>query len=734
MNMDPSKFDTSRLIAGVESTGRYSVDDILQEFSDPDQTIGGAEHTPDPVEQETPAQAPQTEAEQEAPVQEEPVESQSPSELADAIAQAVASSVGQPQEEENFVPVAPATEEARMPIPEEEQEEMPAAEPVPEQPAPQPERSIPNVKTVANPVLRKAAREKKSPRITLPKGNEPPVSSGFTAALGDAVGALREVQRGDLPPVRTSLKAAEKSSAILVRISGMLSPVRYIILLLMIFALAGRRFSWMTLGFLGGSVGVSISIVCTLVAMAMAWQCLLKAVRDVLHLRLTYEPLLLFVTLMSLADTAVHKDPKTLLPLLVMAWCLAGTAELMKSRSNLRALRGVISGHSRKAVRVTENRWEHTDCIGKASASTAGFVRRMEEMDTFHVGWSAYSLLLVALSLIISAYLSAKTKGNYFSILVTLLTVAMPVSLCACCARPYELLTRIMNGAGAPAGWAGLRGISGKKAMLVYDEDLFPQGTIGHKGVRVYGNQTPRLLTSYAASLVLRANNGLGDVFTGLLREMDGRIYDVSYFQVMDAGLAGRINGVVVAVGTYHFMQLLGAMPPADAPKNGIYIAINGELAGVFAIRYKVRSGAAGGFLRLSRDRRLTTLMATRNFCVNPSFVRRWFKVPVAAVTCPKLETRLELSQPGILARGITCGFVTRDGIAPYSRLVAGGRRVYRMGLILTVLSIVLSLLMLIRTAMLISAGVGVWNGARLLLMQILLLLGLELWARFAVR
>lgn len=712
MPKDPSKYDTMRLIAGIETTGCYSVDDILEEFSEPNQVQ---------EEQELSA-GDQADIEQEVHVEaERSAEVQTPMELADSIAQAVATAIGQPTEE-----VLPVDEEEPVERQEPTQTIEPEAPPVP------PARSIPDVKTVKDPELQKAPKEnRKHSQGVRQKSN---ASSGVLTAVGEAVSALRTMQRSDLPSNKTSLKAAEKSNAMLVRISGMMAPVRYIILLLMALSLAGRRFSWMTLGFLGGTSGVTIAMVCAVLALVTAWQSILKIIRDVLHLRFTFEPILLLTTLMSLIDTAVRKNTDTLLPLLVMSWCLTGTASLMTSRANFRALRTVIVGRSRKAVRMAENQWEHTDCIGKAPASTAGFVRRQEEMDTFHSGWSAYSLLLLAAGLIVSAYLTAKTQGNYFSILVTLMTVAMPVSLVICCARPYELLVRIMNGAGAPAGWAGIKTLSGKKAILIYDDDLFPKETIGHKGVRVYGNQTPRLLTSYAASLVLRADNGLGNVFTQLLREMDGRIYDVGYFQVMDAGLAGRINGVTVALGTYNFMQLLGAMPPSDAPKNGVYIAINGELAGVFAIRYRVRSGAPGVFARLTRDRSLTMLVATRNFCVNPSFLRKWFKVPVAAVVCPKLETRFGLSQPGILARGVSCGFVTKDGVAAYGRLVAGSRRVYRMGLMLTLLSVILSVALLVLSAAAIAAGGTVWSGAKLLMMQLILFLILEFWARFTVR
>lgn len=816
MAKDESKFDTMRLIAGAESSNQYSLEDIMQEFSEEtdaqkavESTEGAITHQQieSPAETEIAVPVEPALSQHETITEKEPAKEiaaeetfsvQSESEIADVIAQAVAASLG--TEEENAglpTEVASGKIENRMgqgeagvghqhPAPKLAEDTAVQQNLSPDRIARTPvrnaqaehvedtretlsavqdhvEEGIRNItaavsstaeaeKTEEKSLSGQEKVEKKLPNVKMaetsgkqrtsiknpgtqqgkiPKSH---VHTSFAEILGSTIGELRTRQRAILPPNKASLKAAEKRNALQVRISGVLAPLRYIIVVLMFLMLAGRKFSWMLLGFLGGSTGVSIALILTLMAMLMAWQSVVRGVRDAIYLRFSYETLLLLTTVLSLIDTAVQKSETTLLPLLAMAWCLSGTAALMTTRTNLRSLHTVITGRNRKAVRISENKWEHTACIGKAPASTAGFVRRQEEADTWHSGWSAYSILLVFAALIVSAYLTAKTKENYLTTLVTLLTVATPVSLVLCCARPYELLTRAMNGRGAISGWYGVKAMSGKKAVLIYDDDLFPNGTIGHKGVKVYGKQTPRLLVSYAASLVLRADNGLGEVFTRLLRETDGKIYDVSYFQIMEAGLAGRINGVLVAVGTHNFMQLLGAMPPANAPKNGIYISINGEVAGVFAIKYRVRGAAADGFARLVGEQGLTTLVVTKNFCVNPSFVENWFQAPVSRITCPKLETRRMLSEPSLLARGITCGYVLKEGVAIYGRLVAGSRRVYRTGLYFTVLSILLSVVLLIHTAMAIASGGNIMGGAQLLFYQMLLFLIVEFSARIAVK
>lgn len=750
---DESKFDTMRLIAGAEATDEFSVEDIMQEF-DPNYKAE-SNQVPDPereteivpdAEEPTPESVIQTvetdDAEEDADQEAEEVEKQPDSVLADVIAEAIAASFqasDQAKEAEN----APKNVTKSGPKPGHEPKKkdtaknapaqaVPPKQPASQEPEPRVEeqKKLPNVKTVQEQPKRTVPVQSTKPQ-KIPKSH---IHVGFMESLSLMVGDLRSRQRAALPPNKASLKSSEKTNSVMVKICSMLTPVRYIVLVLMIFALAGRRFRWMLLGFLGGATGVTIAMIAVIISMAVGWQSVLKSVRDVFYLRGSYETILLIATILSFVDTMATKNEATLLPLLAIAWCASGTASLMTTRGNLRSLRTVIAGRTRTGVRLVPNKWENMDCIGKASASTAGFVRRQEENDAFHGGWSVYGWVLLVLSLILSAYLTAKTEGNYLSILATLLTVSLPVSLVLGCARPYELITRVLGGRAAVAGWAGLNAMSGQKAVLVYDSDLFPSGTITHKGVRVYGKQTPRLLVSYASSLILRADNGLGEVFTRLLNETDGQIYDVSYFQIMDSGLLGRIHGVLVAVGTYHFMQLMGSMPPVKAPKNGIYISLNGEVAGVFAIQYRVLGGADDAFERLVRDRSLSPLIATRNFCVNPSFIENWFHVPTEAVVCPKAELRRALSEPLTLLHGTTCGYVMKDGITAYSRLVSCGRRVHRVGVFLSGVSVVLSLAMFIWTAIQIAAGAAVMGGAQLLLMQLVLLLVVELAARFSVK
>ena len=778
MSQDESKFDTMRLIQGAETSDLYSLESIMQEFSDapkqenpskPEDTPKQEVQPEEPKQEESkpadepeaPAaqpeqseEAPQEHTEDALPIDEEQpapaYENLSESQMADAIAQAVARSMGDGNTRVEAPAEPPVAAEPEPVIPEPPQEPVMEAprEPVqPQQPLPQPEsqpvRAEPP-KQPPKPEKQKAQAAPKTEKKPEPKnpGTEHQkipkshVSSKISAAeyIGDLVKELRRRQSMALPKPGTSLRGTEKRMSTFVQIERVLSPVRYLMILLMLLCIGGRSVGWMTLGFMKGNAAITIALIATIISMIASWQSVVRGVRDLWYCRASYETFLLLVTILTAVEALALHNQNTFLPLIAISWAVTGTAEYLHDQASLRSLRAVITGRGRVGIRTAADKWEHTDVIGKAPVTTAGYVRHQAQPDVWHSGMGIFLPVLTFLTVIISAYLSAKTQTNYLTVLVTLLDVAMPVSLAVCCARPYNLLARALRGRGAVAGWFGMQELSGKKAMLVYDTDLFPSGTMQQMGVRAYLPMDPRELVSMGASMALRANVGFQTVFTKLLRDMNGEIYDVSRFQMQETGLEGYIHQQLVHLGSYQYMQLMGVTLPKRAPKYGVYIAINRELAGLFGVKYQVSPGSVGGFRRMVREPRLTPLLVTRNFCINPGFVEHWFKAPVTQMGCPKAEIRRALSEPSLLTRGVTCGFVFQEGIAAYSRTVAGARRVYRMGLWLTGITVLLGLVLAVQTILAIASGGAVIPAQRLAILNLILYLVVEIWARIAVR
>ena len=596
MSQDESKFDTMRLIQGAEASDLYSLESIMQEFSRSskqeqpaekalsDEKAAQPEASTDASEQieEKAAEKPEEPAKSEAPEPAEhseealPIDENQPppayenlseSQMADAIAQAVARSLdngatqtAMPAEEEPQAEV-PAPEQTKQPEPMPEQQPIssapePAVEPA--QPAPQPVQA-PTAPTEPAPIQPPVEQKTQQPAAKAEKKTEQKekhpgtkhqkiprshvkVQTSSSEYIGDLVKELRRRQAMALPKPGTSLRGTEKRLSTFVGIERVLSPVRYVILLLMLLCIGGRSVGWMTLGFMRGSTAITVSLIAVIAAMIASWQSVVRGVRDLWYCRASYETVLLLTTVLTAVEALAMKNQQTFLPLIAISWALTGTAEYLHDQASLHSLRAVITGRSRVGVRTAADKWEHTDVIGKAPVTTAGFVRHQAQPDVWHNGMGIFLPILVLATVVVSAYLSAKTEMNYLTVLVTILDVSMPVSLALCCARPYNLLSRALRGRGAVAGWFGMQGLSGKKAMLVYDTDLFPSGTMQQMGVRAYLPMDPRELVSMGASMALRANVGFQAVFTKLLRDMNGEIYDVTRFQIQETGLEGYIH------------------------------------------------------------------------------------------------------------------------------------------------------------------------------------------------
>ena len=709
-----------------EAAGQNALEEILSEFREKEPAV--------------PAEEPVVPEEPHAEVSDSPeTDAAIDSDMADVIAQAVAATFDDltdsfPLEDELPEEPAELPEETLQTAELSEGTEV-TPEEAPEQPLPEPDKEAPpkakNDPSGKGP-SRKASSKKAKKPVKVPK-DAGPLHSGFVESFALMLSDIRARRREDLPSNQSSLKDAERKNSQTARLCSPFAPVRYVVLAVMLLTLMGRRYTWMQFGILGGETGWIMAVLFTILSIAASWHAALRAVKDMIYMRFSMESLLLVTTLLSLLEALLNRNTATLLPLLAIGWSFAGTADLMLIRGRLRALRTVLAGKTRTGVRVARQR-DGMEYIGKAPAGTSGFVRRQEEIDSLHSGWSFYAIPLFLICLIVSAYLTAKTEGNYLNILVTLLTVSLPVSALLCCARPFELLSRVLGRSGAVSGWFGMKRLSGQKRMLIYDRDMFPKGSITHKGLKIYGNQTPRLLVSYGASLAFLADNGLTEPFTLLLRQVGGQTHHVSYFQVTEGGLSGQIHGVRVALGTYNYMQLIGLMPPKHASKNGLFIALNQEIAGVFAISYKAKSSAIPGFQRLVREQGLKPVAATKNLSVNPIYLRSWFQVPVGGVLCPKVESRWSLSKPSRVSGGTVCGYLFSDGISAYSRLVAGARKAYRFGMILTLVSILCSLILMIYTTVAISNGTPLPAETRLLLIQLVLFLLGEAAARFSIR
>ena len=116
------------------------------------------------------------------------------------------------------------------------------------------------------------------------------------------------------------------------------------------------------------------------------------------------------------------------------------------------------------------------------------------------------------------------------------------------------------------------------------------------------------------------------------------------------------------------------ALPPGLKVKNAVFCAINGDLAGIFALNYHLPGSVAPAIDSLIQNR-ITPVLATRDFNLIPSMLRQRFKLPAEKLEFPPVNRRQELSDPDQEHSETLAAVLCREGLGPYAEAVVGGRR-----------------------------------------------------------
>ena len=209
--------------------------------------------------------------------------------------------------------------------------------------------------------------------------------------------------------------------------------------------------------------------------------------------------------------------------------------------------------------------------------------------------------------------------------------------------------------------------------MVLTDGDLFPPGTIQLNGVKVFGEDLTKV-SSYAASMARAADCGLQRLFDGLLRSENGRYEQVDDFSFYEeGGYTGTIRGETVTLGTASFMRKMEVRLPSGINlRTGIFLAMDRQLAAVFAVKYN-GSENVDFALRMMRRNRITPILAARDPNITPALLKRKFYKGVK-VEYPDLTERVALSEAE-LDRGMPRALLFREGLLPYAETVVGSRR-----------------------------------------------------------
>ena len=349
-----------------------------------------------------------------------------------------------------------------------------------------------------------------------------------------------------------------------------------------------------------------------------------------------------------------------------------------------------------------------------------GFLRSEGQVEDFMDNYSApsgaektlsiYSLVALFLSLgigITAGVLHSMHMG--IQAFCTSLLVAVPATSYIALSRPAALLERRLHKHGAViCGWQGVLHLSKAAAFPLTDTDLFPAGSAKMNGVKFYGSRNPDEVVSYAAALITADGGSMVPLFSQLLESRSGYHYDAENLQSYSGGIGGVVNNEAVLAGTLSFMQSMGVdMPDGTRVNQAVYVAIDGQLCGVFAVTYHRVKSSAVGLTTLCAYRGLVPVMTTRDFMLTESFLRGKFGVNTRRMAFPDREIRTGLSARSPEEDAPALALTTHEGLAGAAYTVTGSRALRSAsiaGVTVHMLGGILGLLMMLALAI-VGAG-----------------------------
>ncbi len=291
---------------------------------------------------------------------------------------------------------------------------------------------------------------------------------------------------------------------------------------------------------------------------------------------------------------------------------------------------------------------------------------------------STYALIAFLTSLligIIAAVLHGISTG--FQAASISMIAAVPASFFICLSAPTAILQKRLHKLGTVlCGWQGVEGLCTSAAFPLDGSDLFPSGTTRMNGMKFYSTRDPDEVIAYTNAIIAANGGGLAPLFEQLLDSRNGRHYEVDSLRSYGAGgIGGEVNGEPVLVGELNFMKDMGVEIPEEIRVNqAVYVSVDGELCGLFAITYNRDRLTAAGLGSLCSYRKLHTVITAGDFMLTESFIRSKFGVKTRRMSFPDRSQRAELRQITADEDAPALALMTQGGLAPMAYAVTGAR------------------------------------------------------------
>ena len=433
-----------------------------------------------------------------------------------------------------------------------------------------------------------------------------------------------------------------------------------------------------------------------LIAALMGIYQLMDGVADIFKKKFSLNSLLVFSLLACVADGVFCLREQR------VPCCAAFTVQMAMSLWSTYHRRSIELGQMdtmRRATRldsVVAVEEYHDGCTGflRSEGQVEDFMDHYQEPSKLEGITGIYAMIACAVALAVGVLAGVLQRSISFGVqvLAAALLVSVPSTFFISFSRPMAVLERRLHKLGTVlCGWPNITKLSQRAVFPVDHKDLFPGGSCKLNGVKFYGSRDPDQVVAYSTAVVAADGGGLTPLFEYLLQSRNGQRYSVENLRLYGGGgIGGEVCGEPVLVGTQEFLKEMGVeIPEGTMVSQAMYVAVDGELCGVFAVSCAKTKGAASGLGTLCSYRGLRPVLVTNDFMLTEEFIHDKFGVNTRKMVFPEYGVRKELASVEPEADAPALALTTRDGLASFAFAVTGARSVRTASLIGLVIHLV---------------------------------------------
>ena len=453
-----------------------------------------------------------------------------------------------------------------------------------------------------------------------------------------------------------------------------------------------------------------------LIAALLGTNQLIEGVADLFQKRFSLNSLLVLSFFACIADGVFGLKAERI-PCCA-AFSLQMTMSLWSSYQKLNTEMGQMDT-MRKATHLdsivaAEDYHEGTLGLLRGEGQVEDFMENYNERTAMEKATSIYAIIasLVSIAGGVAAGVLSSSVEFGVQVLATSLLVSVPATYFIAESRPMAILEKRLHKLGTVlCGWSRTAKLAEPVVFPLTHEDLFPAGCIMLNGVKFYGTRDPDQVVAYATAVITADGGGLTPLFDNLLTSRNGRIYEVENMRLYGGGgIGGEVCGEPVLVGMQDFLKSMGVeIPEGTMVNNAVYVAIDGELCGLFAVTTTKTREATQGLSTLCGYRGLRPILVTGDFMLTEDFIHDTFGVNIRRLEMPDFALRAELAAKKPDEDAPALALTTHDGLAGFAFAVTGARSLRTASTLGTVVHMVgggLGIAMVLVLAILGATGV----------------------------